>query len=827
MRIPPIDLLAELKQLVKYAGAYEGAVVIEARERNRADKLQRELDRRAVVDQELERLRGIEEEWKRLESQLPTLLKAKADAAAWEGPAILWKQYQQWAEIVRSKYPLLAALYERQLLGGTGAYPMLVHEWAMLLSYSGKRTYSMLEKGFDLPKRSTVKQDCARDRASLGLDTLFNEDPSPESITRFVQQTLMPMAADIGVHLVPDTKTGVTREKCVQFTLSCDAVKAAEVVEFNSITGVVTGLTYPHTLSDAQRELFKRDRAAFAEWVQARKHAKEVASDIHIFCLSCENEGLSTLAVGRIVAHHGKATEGVVKTFWMIKDTLRALGLLIGTTASDGDSTYLQFLERMLEHLRDRGKWDPSAPLHAQAEIRKLVELWLHVMDGHHGTKIGRYQISKPGVITSFPFMTPDGKWPRFCFMREDLLRIGFRPQWLSDDAGSKLDDTLTLKVFAFARLGEVWDRLERVAGEKNVELPRIEEYLAERGIAPDAADPDWAIEVAEVLQRYHCNESLVGQETAVAIGRDAIETPLDELMERDADKERCQQEAMVIRRAYWHREWDRLVGIYLGLLPFVLQEQIMTCQALSQAHRQICCEFLFAYIDLYWRCLEACDLHGGGNLPRQVRLARDPDVLLMGTTMLKKELTWAYAISELMAQPRGNVKLGALGTMTQERYHGDVRYECQKNDSAVNIQLNMGRAAHLAFLRSKLGMQPQLGASRVRARGGDVHVTGCDDSEVLPLGSVMQCVIVSLTRLGVWFPRSVVRDLHARGMMPDIANWQGPAHLHELILIPPDSLARVRVSTANERITLTRGYNKFRLYKTGKQLRAAGTGEL
>ena len=122
-----------------------------------------------------------------------------------------------------------------------------------------------------------------------------------------------------------------------------------------------------------------------------------------------------------------------------------------------------------------------------------------HVMAGHHGTKIGRYQISKPGLITSFPFMTPDGKWPRFCFMREDLLRIGFRPQWLSDDAGSKLDDTLTLKVFAFARLGEVWDRLERVAGEKNVELPRIEEYLAERRIAPDSADPDWAIEVAEV----------------------------------------------------------------------------------------------------------------------------------------------------------------------------------------------------------------------------------------------------------------------------------------------------------------------------------------
>jgi hypothetical protein len=71
-------LLAELKQLVKHAGAYEGVVVIEASERNRADKLQRELDGRAVVDQELERLRVIEREWKRLESQLAALVSESA-----------------------------------------------------------------------------------------------------------------------------------------------------------------------------------------------------------------------------------------------------------------------------------------------------------------------------------------------------------------------------------------------------------------------------------------------------------------------------------------------------------------------------------------------------------------------------------------------------------------------------------------------------------------------------------------------------------------------------------------------------------------------------
>jgi hypothetical protein len=53
MDVSPNDLLAELRRVVKYAGAYVGAVVIEWTERNRAGKLQRELDERAVSDQEL------------------------------------------------------------------------------------------------------------------------------------------------------------------------------------------------------------------------------------------------------------------------------------------------------------------------------------------------------------------------------------------------------------------------------------------------------------------------------------------------------------------------------------------------------------------------------------------------------------------------------------------------------------------------------------------------------------------------------------------------------------------------------------------------------
>jgi hypothetical protein len=134
----------------------------------------------------------------------------------------------------------------------------------MLLSYSGKRTYSMLEKGFDVPARSTVKHDCAADRSRLGLDTLFNADPSPENIRRFVEFTLTPMAADVGVHLVPDPEREVTPEMCAQGTLSCYAIKAARVVEFHAKSGVVTGLTYPYTLSPQLLALFTREPSASA-----------------------------------------------------------------------------------------------------------------------------------------------------------------------------------------------------------------------------------------------------------------------------------------------------------------------------------------------------------------------------------------------------------------------------------------------------------------------------------------------------------------------------------------------------------------------------------
>jgi hypothetical protein len=198
------------------------------------------------------------------------------------GAAILWKQYQQWEAVIEERFPLLAALYKRRLLGGTGAYPQLVHDWAMLVSYNGKRNYAMLEEGLDFPARSVVKDDCRRERERLAREALFSNDPSAENISRFVERTLKLMAPESGEHLVPDADHGVTADMCAQFTLSCDAVKAAEVVGFDAKTGVVTGLTYQYTLSAEELALFTHDRAAFAEWVQERKTAKEVASDVHI-----------------------------------------------------------------------------------------------------------------------------------------------------------------------------------------------------------------------------------------------------------------------------------------------------------------------------------------------------------------------------------------------------------------------------------------------------------------------------------------------------------------------------------------------------------------
>ena len=174
----PVDLLAELNLLVKEAGAYEGSVVLEKLARSRADELKEklvdELSWRAVAEAELERLQAIEAKWREVEPELPRLRQAEADAATWQGPAFLWKQYQQWEAGVKERFPLRAALYKRQLLGGTGAYPQKVHEWAMLFSYNGKRNYAMLEEGLDFPARSVVKDDCRRDRERLALEALFS-----------------------------------------------------------------------------------------------------------------------------------------------------------------------------------------------------------------------------------------------------------------------------------------------------------------------------------------------------------------------------------------------------------------------------------------------------------------------------------------------------------------------------------------------------------------------------------------------------------------------------------------------------------------------------
>jgi hypothetical protein len=84
--------------------------------------------------------------------------------------------------------------------------------------------------------------------------------------------------------------------------------------------------------------------------------------------------------------------------------------------------------------------------------------------------------------------------------------------------------------------------------------------------------------------------------------------------------------------------------------------------------------------------------------------------------------------MSELMMRPRGAVRIVALATMAQEHFHGELRALCRNDDRAANIELNMGRAMHHAFLKkTELGMQPRLAASRVRKTDGDAHVEGFD----------------------------------------------------------------------------------------------------
>jgi hypothetical protein len=59
-----------------------------------------------------------------------------------------------------------------------------------------------------------------------------------------------------------------------------------------------------------------------------------------------------------------------------------------------------------------------------------------------------------------------------------------------------------------------------------------------------------------------------------------------------------------------------------------------------------------------------------------------------------------------------------------------------------------------------------------------------------------VQCVVVTLARLGIELARSVQERLGAYEMIPDVGAWRVSCFLHALVEFAPPPLLRRRVST-------------------------------
>jgi hypothetical protein len=66
-----------------------------------------------------------------------------------------------------------------------------------------------------------------------------------------------------------------------------------------------------------------------------------------------------------------------------------------------------------------------------------------------------------------------------------------------------------------------------------------------------------------------------------------------------------------LLRRAYIALWEEKLCGIYLALLPFVCQTEVMKCHSMSPQSRAICCGSQFAYTLIYHLQLNTKELPG------------------------------------------------------------------------------------------------------------------------------------------------------------------------------------------------------------------------
>jgi hypothetical protein len=176
-----------------------------------------------------------------------------------------------------------------------------------------------------------------------------------------------------------------------------------------------------------------------------------------------------------------------------------------------------------------------------------------------------------------------------------------------------------------------------------------------------------------------------------------------------------------------------------------------------------------------------------------------------MGKAAIKRLLTWSFAASQLVVGALGVLRAVMMGTMSNEHFNALVGRGCRGDDSICSIDGSMTRANLRNCLRALL---PQVGASRERTKGGHVPMPPCDSADAPSLSSIVQCVVVTLARLGIEIAPSVQMMLGEHEMMPDVGAWTESSFLHGLVEFARPPLLRRHVSTSSQGLALKCGLN-------------------
>jgi hypothetical protein len=112
--------------------------------------------------------------------------------------------------------------------------------------------------------------------------------------------------------------------------------------------------------------------------------------------------------------------------------------------------------------------------------------------------------------------------------------------------------------------------------------------------------------------------------------------------------------------------------------------------------------------------------------------------------------LTWSFAAGQLIVGDHLVLRAVMMGTMGNEHFSALVRRGCWGDDSICSIDGSMTGTNFRNWVRALLNVLPQVGASRERTKDGHVHMARFDGADVPSLSYIVQCVVVTLARLGI-----------------------------------------------------------------------------